>query len=296
MAEGEEAGSPGSPAGSATVDWSKGGAEHFGAFRESLGDVGKDKALEPIKDFHGLAKSFVDSQKMIGRGIYLPKENATPEEKTKAANEITEKLRKAGILETPPDSPEKYQINLPEKDFQGQPFEVNQPLLDSFRGVAHKLGVSPKVAQGLFDWYLNFQAEAEAGDEKAFEEMKSGLKKEWGGLYTRNMEAARRAVFKYVGEDGDSVISSLPPQIGFKLVKAFSQIGDGLLEDDIVTGNLAGVPSVDDVQKKISTMMNDKKHPLNDASHPGHKVAVQEYNKLNDTLSRLQLRMKAANR
>jgi hypothetical protein len=205
-----------------------------------------------------------------------------------------DKLKKANVLEGPPESPDKYEINLPDKDFKGNAFQVNEPLLKSFREAVHKLGLPTAKAQGLFDWYLNFQAEAESVQENAFVEMKSGLKKEWGGLYTRNMEAARRAVFKYVGEDGDAIISSLPPEIGYKLVRAFAQIGDPLLEDDIVTGNLAGMPTMESIQEQINKIGQDKKHPLWDLSAPGHKAAVAEYEKLQDSLVQLQIRMKAA--
>ncbi|HKZ45608.1 MAG TPA: hypothetical protein VJ343_02790, partial [archaeon] len=81
-----------------SIDWSKGGAEHFSGFKESLGEVGKDKSFEPIKDFHGLGKTFVDAQKMIGGSLRLPKEGATPEERKKSVDEIMTKLRGAGIM------------------------------------------------------------------------------------------------------------------------------------------------------------------------------------------------------
>lgn len=284
---GQQGGGAGSQAGSATVDWSKGGAEHFGSFKESLGDLGKDKSLEPIKDFHGLGKSYIEGQKMIGRGIFLPKDGIPEEERKKSVDGIMDKLRKANIIEGVPASPEGYQIRMPEKMLNGEPFSPNEPLLNSFRQAIHKLGLPPSKAQGLFDWYLNFQAESEASEEKAFAEMKVNLKKEWGGFYIRNMEAARRAVFKYVGEDGDSIISSLPPEIGQKLVRAFSQIGEPLLEDDIVTGNLQGMPNSDEIWKKMIEMQNQ---PASDLSHIGHKIWLKEYESLSNQYNQLQSR------
>jgi hypothetical protein len=277
----------GGQAGSATVDWSNGGVEHFGSFRESLGDLGKDKSLEPIKDFKGMASSFVNAQKMIGRGIFLPDEKAKPEDKQKAIDGIMQKLRANGVLEAVPETPDKYEIRLPQADAQGEPFKANEPLIKSFKDAIHKLKVSPSVAQGLFDWYLNFQAESEAAEEVSFEQTKSNLKKEFGGLYPRKMEAARRAVFKYMGEDGDSLISTLPPEIGAKLVRAFSLIGDPLLEDDIVTGNLTGMPSADDIWKKMTEMQSQ---PAADISHAAHAIWVKEYNNLNNQHAQLKAR------
>jgi hypothetical protein len=100
------------------------------------------------------------------------------------------------------------------------------------------------------------------------------------------MEAARRAVAKYMGVDGDGIISNLPPGIGRKLVMAFAEIGDPMLEEGLVLGEtVPGVESKDEVRKKMETMMLDKNHPLMDLSHPGHGAALEEYTKLNKMLS-----------
>lgn len=176
----------------------------FGKFKESLGEVGKDKALEPIKDFGGLAKSFVDAQKMIGGSIRLPKKDAKPEDRTKAIGELMTRLRAEGVVEGIPEAPDKYEIKFPMEDF-----EPNKVLVDSFRAAAHKIGLPQSQVQGVFDWYINFQAEAERQEQEEFETLKSGLKKEYGGLFVRKMEAARRGLTKYFGEDGDAVGKSV---------------------------------------------------------------------------------------
>lgn|SRR3990170_4526388 len=253
----------------------------WGTLKGSLGDLANDKSFEPIKDLPGLAKSFVDSQKMIGRGIFLPDEKAKPEDRKKSIDGIMKKLREGGIIESPPDSPDKYEMKFPAVDRFGNELQPNQPLIDSFKQAAHKAGIMPAVAQGLLDWYLNFQAEGEAQEDQQFQNMKSDLKKSWGGLYVRRMEASRRALAKYLGDDGDEVISSLPPAIGRRLVIAFSQIGEPMLEDALIEGSISGMPSADDIYKQIQTMMNDKTHPLNDVSKTGHKEAVAEYDRLN---------------
>ena len=285
--EGQVAGSQGNlplaGAGSAGIDWSKGGVEHFQGFKESLGDLGKDKSLESIKDFHGLTKSYIDAQKMIGGSIRLPAKDAKPEDRQKAVKDILGKLRANGVLENVPESPDKYEIKMP--TIEG--FKVNEPLFNSFRESAHKFGVTPSQAQGMFDWYLNFQEESDRQEQTAFEEMKQGMKKEFGGLYPRKMEAARRAAAKYLGVDGDEIMSQLPPAIGKRLVMAFAEIGDPLLEDDLITGGIPGVVTKEQVKAKIDAMMNDKAHPLNDISHRGHKDAVEEYTALQQQYIRL---------
>lgn len=47
-------------------------AEGFESFKGSLGELATDKSFEPIKDFKGLADSFVNAQKMIGSSLRLP--------------------------------------------------------------------------------------------------------------------------------------------------------------------------------------------------------------------------------
>ena len=264
------------------------GLPDWGSIKTSLGELGNDKAFEPIKDVKGLAESFVNSQKMIGRGIFLPDEKAKPEDKQKAIDGIKKKLKEAGVLESTPATPEEYQINFPEVDRFGNKLQPNQPLVDSFRLAAHKLQLTPSVAQGLLDWYLNFQAEADASEDREFETMKANLKKEWGGLYTRRMEASRRAIAKYLGEEGDEIISHLPPAVGRKLVFAFSQIGEPMLEDELISGGpIAGVVTKEQVKAKIDAMFNDPKSPLNDISHRQHNEAVQEFSNLQQQYIRL---------
>lgn len=257
----------------------------FTAFKETLGDLGKHTALEPIKDFTGLTKSFVDAQGMIGGSIRLPKKDATPEEKKAATDELMGKLRTEGILEAIPESPEGYEIKVPTEEG----FSLNQPLADSFKKAAHALGASPSMVQGFFDWYLNFQAEADAQERAEFDAMKEGLKTEWGALHTRKMEAARRAVFKHLGEDGDSIISNLPPAIGQKMVRIFASIGEPMLEDGFVGGLPAGMPTRDSIQNKINEIQNNKDHPLHDLGKAGHKEAVEEWTKLQRALAHFQL-------
>lgn len=251
----------------------------WGTIRTSLGDLGKDKSLEPIKDLTGLTKSYIEAQKMIGRSVQLPVKDLKPEDRAKAVKDIIGRLRKEGVLEATPDSPDKYEIKTPQVDG----WKANEPLMTGFREAAHKIGMTPSQAQGLFDWYLNFQQSTETQDQEEFENMKLGLQKEWGGLYRRKLEAARRAAAEYIGQDADALISHLPPAIGKRIVAAFATIGEPMLEQAIISGESVGLKDTQpaEIKKKLEGMLFDKAHPLNDVSHAGHKQALEEYNRLN---------------
>ena len=284
----EEAGSPaeGSPAGDAGS--SEGSApatpviSDWGTLKESLGEIGTHKSLETYKDLNGLVKSHIEAQKMIGNSIRLPGKDLEPEKRTEAVKTLTDKLRTEGIIEAIPDAPEGYEFAIPEVEG----FTADENLINGFKDAAHKAGVPQAQATQLFNWYLNHQESMEAQSQIEFENMKDSMKKEFGGLYPRKMEAARRAVAKYMGVDGDSIISGLPPGIGRKLVLAFAEIGDPMLEEGLILGEtVKGVESKDQVREKMEAMMLDKNHPLMDLSHPGHNKALEEYTKLNKMLS-----------
>ena len=255
-----------------TIDW--------GGFRTSLGDLGKEASLDPIfaaeKPGEALTKSYVEAQKMIGNSLRLPGKDAKPEDREKAVNDILGKLREGGILEAVPESPEKYEIKLP----QIEGFEANEPLLTGFKQVAHKIGVTPSQAQGMFDWYLNFQEDQDRAEQAEFAKMKQDMVIELGGLYQRKMEAARRAAAKYIGADGDEIMSQLPPAIGKRLVMAFAEIGEPLLEEEFAIGGIHGLVTKEQVKAKIDAMFNDPKHALNDLSHRQHNEAVNEHTNL----------------
>ena len=263
--------------------------EGFQTYRASLPDeLKQDKSLEPIKDFAGLIKSHAEAQKMIGGSIRLPKEGISDEERATAVDELMGKLRTAGVIETIPDDPGKYEIQLPTTEG----FEPNEPLMTSFRAMAHKAGYTPSQVQNGIDWYLNFQAEADRVEDAEFKVMKGEVKTEWGGLYGRKMEAARRGINKYFGIDGDEMLSKLPPDVGKLFVKAFAEIGEPLLEDALVGGELPGMATKGSIQEEIDKMwMNTadgKTSPLMDESHPQHKEAVEKHTTLQRNLAQLQ--------
>lgn len=250
----------------------------FATFRSTLGDMGKEKSLDVIKDWNGLTKGYVEAQKLIGRSVQLPGKDMKPEDRQKAVKEIVGRLRKEGVLEATPESPDKYEIKTP----QVEGWKANDQLLGGFKEVAHKMGVTPSQAQGLFDWYLNFQQSASVQEQQEFDEMKTGMQKEWGGLYRRKVEAARRAAAKFIGADADDLISKLPPAAGKRLVMAFAEIGEPMLEEAIVSGEALGLKDTQasEIKSKLETMLSDKTHPLNDISHPRHASAVEEFNQL----------------
>jgi hypothetical protein len=264
--QGGAGGGAGSAGGAGTFDWA--------GYRGTLGDLGKEKSLDPIfssEDVPGnLIKGYIEGQKLIGGSIRIPAKDMKPEDRTKAVSELITKLRTEGVLEGPPESPEQYEMQFP------QGVEINKPFFDSLAKKAHALGMPNSMLKELSGWYLQEQYNEQLKNQNSMITEKETLKKEWGPLYGKKHELSRRAAVKYMGEDAEEVFADLPPKVGARIVKAFSAIGEALAEHDLISGEVPGGQSLQDVQQKIQKIQADKNGPAFDPSLPGHQAAKKE--------------------
>lgn len=108
-------------------------------------------------------------------------ENPTPEELTKWRAEN-------GI----PESPDKYELNLPSGLVLG---DDDKPVVDDFLKAAHEANMHPAQVAKALDWYFSKQEEVQrAQDEFDAETRAAGenaLRAEFGGEYKANMQAVR---------------------------------------------------------------------------------------------------------
>ncbi|MBM4388842.1 MAG: hypothetical protein FJ088_13965 [Deltaproteobacteria bacterium] len=164
---------------------------------------------------------------------------------------------------------------------------MNEPLVNSFRSIAHKLGLPQSQANSLVDWYLQTQHEADIQNGKAMVEARESLKKEWGPLFGRKHELARRAASHFIGNDAENVFADLPVEAGKRIVQAFAAIGEKLAEHEIISGEIPGGQSLEEIRRKIATIQKDKSGPAFDSSKPGHAEAKKELQSLIDLFTRL---------
>ena len=117
----EQQQTPSEPVETTTVDW-----------RNDLpDDLREDPSLKTIQDIPGLAKSYIHSQKMIGKDkIVLPNEHATKED----WDDVFNKLGR-------PASAEEYKIEGEASD-----------LINNFKPVAHNLGLNNNQVQKLVEF------------------------------------------------------------------------------------------------------------------------------------------------
>ncbi len=141
-----------------------------------------------VNDHLTLAETFAKMKGEVEGKVKVPGEKATPEEQAA--------FRKAlGI----PESPDGYEIKRPEKLPEGMEYDV---LLEKgFKEEAFKLGITPTVAKGLFDWYMSREIGMYSGINKIIADNKekavNTLKDIWhGDTYAENIEKTSRTFFE----------------------------------------------------------------------------------------------------
>jgi hypothetical protein len=214
-----------------TTDW-----------RESLpGDLKLDKTLADFKDVGSLAKSYVETKKLVGDAVRIPKPDAKPEE-------LAAFYKRLGV----PESPDKYPIELPKLP-DGAP-GWHEPTIQGFRETAHKAGLTPAQVTQLIGWYATDQlgkrdasaAQSSTASREARAKAQAALEQEWGPqdspLYQRNKGLARSAVRHLFADDPE--LAALIEGEGNRpaLVKGFAKIGQTMLEDELIDGDFTPAP------------------------------------------------------
>lgn len=177
-----------------------------------------DSPVKALEAYHQLEKFVGAPPEQI---VKLPKDLSDPS----ALEPIYNKLGR-------PESPDKYEIKLPDG------VQVDENRLKQGRELAHKLGLNPKQFQELVAmdaqyYQQTMESTVKEQQEKATLEAES-LKKEWGNAYDERRELARRALRSNLpqGADGDAILESLEKSAGLaNTLKLLANIGSKIGED-----------------------------------------------------------------
>lgn len=215
--------------------------EWYGGMSE---EYRNEPTIQSFKNIDGLAKSYLESRKMMGSMIKLPGEDATPDEISKVYNRLGR-----------PETADGYELKAPtvtnEAGEEIPIFELDEQATAKARESFHKLNLTPSQVQGVMELYGQ-QRIADMGDAQGMaeqeqvrmaEESESTLRHEWGDKYDVNLSIARKAAEKFgIMEDvkelglGNSaqvikMLHTLSEHIGeAKLTGDFSQAGGGFEE------------------------------------------------------------------
>jgi len=231
-------------------------------------DLKGDPGLGTIESIEGLAKSYVNLQKMIGHDkVIVPGEHATDED----WNKIFSKLGR-------PEEADKYELQAPET--------ADKDFVKGFKQAAHKAGLLPKQVNELYTWYSDLTStqmksisEKIDGERKQqFDSLKNGL----GQRYDQFISTAQTAVQEVEKKQGfeslrkwmDSNDLSGDPM----MIKLMNFVGQKYMEDTIrSSGRAPGYEhlSTEEIEGKIKDFYKPGS-PVLDKRHPKHEQAKQE--------------------
>ena len=151
-------------------------------------DLRDNKDLWHIKDIPGLAKSFINSQQMLGKDkIPVPGPFASDDE----LNHVYTKLGR-------PESSDGYELSMNHLAEGQQP---NEDLINGFKDASHKMGLAPRQAQGLLDWFNEMQTgqmqSIQQNTEQHRQDSEMELRKEWGPNFDDKLKTAAGVVQQF---------------------------------------------------------------------------------------------------
>lgn len=234
-------------------------------------ELQEDASLRKFNDVPALASGYINAQKLIGADkVVIPSKHATEDDWRGV-------YKKLGL----PEDVKDYSFTLKEGA------TIDKEFTEDFKNTAYKIGILPKQAQALADWFSETNSNAEskllAETQESQKKNLDGLKAEWGKMYESNLvkaqnvlkENASPEVIQYLNETG---LGNDP-----KLITLLSSIGRKIYgEAAIVPSESASVPSLSpgDAKKEVDSIMGNISHPYHVKDHPGHKAAVKEVEKL----------------
>lgn len=133
-------------------------------------DLQSDKSIARYNSLPDLLKGHVELDSYRGRSIAMPNGEAKPEELDAWAGEQSAKLKDRGftiskIGELAPADPTAYQFKVEGIDDTAL---AQDKVVETFRGVAHKLGLNQSQAQGMIEAFKKDLAPLMAAPEPEF--------------------------------------------------------------------------------------------------------------------------------
>lgn len=151
-------------------------------------DYKTEKTLEKFKTDDGiqnLVKSYVELEKWKGSAIKLPGDNASEKD-------VADFRKKLGI----PDSPDKYTLKYPEHEH----IKVDEALDKEWKGLAHKIGLTPKQAQAMTEYEFERIDRAIRLQNENRQKAEDDLRKEFGNGYDDVVERANNTLRTFASE------------------------------------------------------------------------------------------------
>ena len=222
-------------------------------WKEALpADLKADPSIVAFKDLGSLAKSFVETKKLVGQTLRAPAADASDEEWTK--------YYKAGGM---PNAPEEYKFALPD-DFKMTPEETKQA-----QDIAYRMGLNGKQAQKFVDFQAQGIAEMRKAEREETAKTEKAYREKWGANYERNKAIVTRTLDKI---DPEKKIRAFFDETGLGnnpvMIDLMHEWGKRLVEDGLMPGDVQGVTGREEAQTKIKELMAKPEYRTSKSGDP----------------------------
>ena len=248
------------------------------SWRDSLPeDLKGDPSLQSFKDIPALAKSFIETKKLVGakQGVTIPDEKATPEQRAAFHKAL-------GV----PDEAAKYQIKRPDVALD---LGWDDKAEGEFLSTAHKAGFTNKQVQAVVDWYGQWERSKLERARAEATEASVALRTEWGQDYDARVGRANRVIQQFGGEELANAFGTPGSTLNAAgrhplFVKFVSMVGDALVESGTITGEGVSTTSPEEARAKITELNVElKKLP---EGHPRTLEIINEIVSLTNAANR----------
>ena len=218
------------------------------SWRDSLPeDLKGDPSLQSFKDIPALAKSFIETKRMVGakQGLAIPNEKSTPED-------VAAFHKALGV----PEAADKYQVKRPDVALD---LGWDATAEGEFLATAHKAGLNQKQVQAAIDWYGQWERaklEKARGEANA---TSARLRTEWGPDYDAKVGRANRVISEYGGPELADAFGTPGHVLNAAgrhpvFVKFVAALGDALVEHGAITGEGLHEVSPDEAMGQINEL------------------------------------------
>ncbi len=217
-----------------TADWKSGLPD----------DLKADPSLTGFKAIPELAKSFVETKKLVGQSLRAPAADAPEED--------WDKYYKAGGK---PNAPEEYKISAPEGT-------ISKAEEKAVREAGYRLGMNNRQVQKMVDLHVADVAAMQKSERDDRAKVDAAYKEKWGANYGKNNALVDRTIEKL---DPEKNFKTFLEETGLRyhpqMIDLMLNWSKRLIEDGLMVGDVDGVPGRDEAKAAIDKIKSDPKHP-----------------------------------
>ena len=217
-----------------TADWKSGLPD----------DLKADPSLTGFKGMPELAKSFIETKKLVGSALRAPAADASEED--------WDRYYKAGGK---PNAPEEYKISVADG-------LISKEEDRAVREAGYRLGMNNRQVQKMVDLHVAEIAQMQKVEREARAKVDATYKEKWGANYGKNNALIDRTIERL---DPEKKFKTFLEETGLRyhpqMIDLMLDWSRHLVEDGLMPGDIDGVPGRDEAKAAIDKIMKDTKHP-----------------------------------